>query len=456
MNALAFAIAAPLFGGLLASTVRALQVRRALRVLFGAIAVAAALNALPLLDRLSGIFLLLVSIVSFFALLFSVSIFPKIDLPDAHWASRPAYFVLLGAFWSSMLLAVTATTFIGLWIGISATTLATTFLVGFSGGKTALEAAWKYLILCSFGIAIALIGILLLGRAGLQAGLSSQLALSWTALRSVVLPAPLFKIGILLMGLGFATKAGLVPMHAWLPDAHSKAPAAISALLSGLLVSCSLYALIRVQSVASGPALASLDGTYFVLGSLSVIVAALLMLVQRDVKRFLSYSSVEHSGLVALALAMHTPLAAFAALYHVISHAFSKASAFLSIGIVQYAHRTTDVSELAALWNEGRGKLFLASLVALAGLPPFGLFFSELLIVVAAVQARQWIALSIAIAGLLLGFAALARLAIETESGHRIDGKKKASPRLALTAAGSVAFAALLCSLIPFVRVPLP
>ncbi len=458
MSLLYAAIAAPVAGAVLASAVGSQSVRRALRLLFGAAAVVLAGMALPDLDRLSAIFVIAVSVIAFFALLFSVSIFPAIERPGAHWASRPAYFMLLGAFWSSMLLCVTSPSFVGVWIGISATTLTTTFLVSFSGGKTALEAAWKYLILCSFGIAIALLGILLLARAGMDAGLSPQFGLSWQAIAAHAgsMPVPLFKVGTLLMTLGFATKAGLVPMHAWLPDAHSKAPAPISALLSGLLVSCALYAIMRVQSVTVGPAGDLLDASLLMLGSLSVIVATLLMLTQRDVKRFLSYSTVEHSGLVALALGIHTPLAAFAALYHTINHAFSKSSAFFAIGAVQRAHGTTSAGSLKGLWREGSGKLFLASLIALAGLPPFGMFFSELLIAIAAVQAHRWGVLAIALIGLLLGFAALARLAIETASGHGARDPALRSPRLAMAAVGGVAAIALLCSFVPFTRLPLP
>ena len=455
MNLTIVAIAAPFLGAALGSLSPRRIIRLWMRLSFAAIAVALACATLPQLDRLAALFVVIISIVSFLATLFSCSIFPKIELPDAHWASRPAYFMLLGAFWSSMLIVVYATSFGGIWIGISATTLATTFLVGFSGGKTALEAAWKYLILCSFGIAIALLGILLLGRAGLDGGLASAHALEWSTLAAHgrALPAPLVKVALLLMMLGFATKAGLVPMHAWLPDAHSKAPASISALLSGLLVSCAIYAIIRVQSVAYGSIASTLNATLLVLGSLSVIVGALLMLAQHDVKRFLSYSTVEHSGLVAIALGIHTPLAIFAALYHLVNHAFSKASAFLAIGAVQYAHRSTEIRQLRGLWREGRGKMFLASLVALAGLPPFGMFLSEFLIVIAAVQARQWAVLTIALLALALSFAALARLAIDTESdGHERPDLRR-SPALALTAVGSAVLIALLCVVVPFTRI---
>ncbi len=451
MIMLVVAVSAPTLGAILASLVSSLQPRRALRAFFGLVAVGAAILALPHLDRLAQLFAVMVSVLSYCALLFSISIFPKTDMPDARWATRPAYFILLGLFWSSMLVAVSATSFVGIWIGISATTLATTFLVGFSGGKTALEAAWKYLILCSFGIAFALLGMLLLGRAAMEAGVPANSALTWAALapRAASLPAPLVTVAVLVMALGFATKAGLVPMHAWLPDAHSKAPAAISALLSGLLVSCALYAIVRVQSVTTGSVAHAFDSLLLILGSLSVLGATTLMPAQRDVKRLLSYSSIEHSGFVALALGLHTPLALFAALFHLVNHAFSKSSAFLATGVIQYARGTTSIGGLKGLWNEGRGRLFLASLVALAGLPPFGMFFSELLIVIAIVQAHAWLVLAVALVAMFVGFAALARAAIETEAGNTAIREGRPSPRLALSVVTLVALGAIACAFIP-------
>jgi hydrogenase-4 component F len=319
-----------------------------------------------------------------------------------------------------MLVAATSTTFIGLWIGISATTLATTFLVGFSGGHAALEAAWKYLIICSFGIGLALIGILLLGRAGMDAHVAPAAALGWNVLAAngTRLPPALTRLALALMLLGFGTKAGLVPMHAWLPDAHSKAPAPISALLSGLLVSCALYAIVRVQLVAGATGSAFFDGMLLVLGCASVLVGGTLMLAQHDVKRLLSYSTIEHAGLIAIALGLGTPLASFAALYHIVNHAFGKAFAFLAVGIVQHERGTTTIGKLTGLWNDSAGRLFLAALIGLMGFPPFGIFCSELLIVVAAAAAHQWAALACALTGAMLGFTALARLAVETESGH--------------------------------------
>ena len=449
---IAVAVIAPFAGALFATLLYPLPLRRLARGILAAIAVALACAALPQIDRLSALFVAVISVLSLLATLYSLSIFPAAEHAATRWSTRPAYFVLLGAFWSSMLVAVTSTTFIGLWIGISATTLATTFLVGFSGGKAALEAAWKYLMLCSFGIAIALIGILLLGRAGMTAHILPSAALSWDALaaHAAQLPPELTRVALLLMLLGFGTKAGLVPMHSWLPDAHSKAPAPISALLSGLLVSCALYAIIRVQHVAGVTAPDLFNNTLLFVGALSILIAAILMLAQRDVKRLLSYSTVEHAGLAAIALGLHTPLGAFAAVYHIVNHAFTKSLAFLSVGIVQHERGTTTIGKLHGLWNDASGKFFLVALIGLMGLPPFGIFVSELLIVVAAALAQQWLALTCALVGVLVAFIALLRLAIDTESGGKFARPGVHRPIPAFFAVGCAASITLLLAAAPF------
>jgi hydrogenase-4 component F len=451
---IALAVLAPFAGALLATLIPAIAPRRFVR---GVLALAAAVLACTLLgafDRLAATLVAMISVLSLLATVFSLSIVPASEGDEVPWAATSTYFILLGAFWSSMLVAATSTTFIGLWIGISATTLATTFLVGFSGGHGALEAAWKYLMLCSFGIGIALIGILLLGRAGMDAHIAPAAALGWDVLAAngAGLPPALTRLALALMLLGFGTKAGLVPMHSWLPDAHSKAPAPISALLSGLLVSCALYAIVRVQLVAGATEPGFFDTVLLVLGSASVLIGGTLMLAQHDVKRLLSYSTIEHAGLIAIALGIGTPLALFAALYHIVNHAFGKAFAFLAVGIVQHERGTTAIGKLAGLWNDSAGRLFLAALIGLMGFPPFGLFFSELLIVVAAAAAHRWLPLACALAGALLGFVALARLAIESESGHeRLHASAPRLPRRAFVAAACAGAIALVLFAAPFV-----
>lgn len=454
---IAFAILAPLLGAIAGTIIGRRDLRRFARIVLALGAAVVAMIAAAQVDRLSAIFVFIVSSLSLLATAFSTSIVPtSAKASELRWSSKPVYFILLGAFWSSMLLAVMSGGFIGLWAGISATTLATTFLVGFSGGKAALEAAWKYLILCSFGIGIALIGILLLGRSAIDAGVAPGDALAWHALasHSAAFAPPLTRVALLLMLIGFATKAGLVPMHSWLPDAHFKAPSPVSAVLSGLLVSCALYALIRVQSVAATRDAAHLvNGALLLMGSASVLLASILMLAQRDVKRLLAYSTVEHAGLVAIALGCASPIGYFAALYHILNHAFAKTLAFLSVGIIAHKRGTTTISELQGLWRaSASGKLFIGALIALAGLPPFGLFFSELLIATACIGARQWIPLAAALLGMLVAFSALCRLAITTESGTAPKTIDTRPPRIALTVTSIVAVAALLLAFAPWVR----
>ncbi|HET9095644.1 MAG TPA: proton-conducting transporter membrane subunit, partial [Candidatus Baltobacteraceae bacterium] len=218
-----------------------------------------------------------------------------------------------------------------------------------------------------------------------------------------------------------------------------------------LLVSSALYAIMRVQGVASYAGVEAFDHALLVLGAASMLVASVLMLAQRDVKRLLSYSTVEQSGLVALALGIGTPLALFAALYHTINHAFTKSTAFFAIGLVQHQRGTTAIASLQGLWNDRSGRLLLAALAGLAGFPPFGLFVSELLIVIAAVAAHQWAALACALLALTLGFAALARLAIETECGVPTSMPRVRAPRVALAGAAATACIAVLLAAWPFV-----
>lgn len=453
MTSVAVAVAAPFAAALLSTLPPQMPFRRVIGGGLATVAAALTLFALPELDLLSGTFAAIISFLSLLATLFSVSVFPALDLDTIPWSSRRAYFVLLGAFWSSMLLAVTGTSFIALWIGISATTLATTFLVGFSGGKAALEAAWKYLMLCSFGIAIALIGLFLLGHAAIEAKIEPAVALSWTALatRGASLPPDLTRVALLLMLLGFGTKAGLVPMHSWLPDAHSKAPAPISALLSGLLVSCALYAIVRVQHVAAVTAPMLFSDVLLWLGSASVLIAATLMLAQRDIKRLLSYSTVEHAGLVAIGLGVGTPLGVFAAMYHIVTHAFTKSLAFLAVGVVQQARGTTTIGKLHGLWHQSGGQFLLVALVGLMGLPPFGICVSEFLILLAAASAHRWAVLGCASIGLLIAFVALVRLAIETESGAPPRAAERREPLPPLLVLGCVATVALALGVVPFI-----
>lgn len=428
MSVAVLAVLSPVTGALLSSLFGNVGWRRGARILFALSAAAAAFFALAQFDGLARVFGALVALLGALATIYSAGAFaPEWESADVAWSTKASYFNLLGLFWSAMTLVVFSDNFVALWVGIAITTLATTFLVGFAGDAASLEAAWKYLVLCSLGMSLALFGIVLLGRAAIDAGIAPDLALNWSALQAhgAGMNLPLVRLAMALTVMGFATKAGLAPMHAWLPDAHSKAPAPISALLSGVLVSCALYAVMRLESVSE--AAGSLDFVrtlLLCLGSASTIISGGLMLAQRDLKRLLAYSTVEHVGIIALALGFGGPLGTLAAIIHVMNHAFAKSTGFLAAGAIQAARGTTKLSALTGLWQSRNGRSLLCAAVALSGLPPFGLFASEVLTVLAGVAAHQWLALSFGIAGIALAFAALARAAINAGSGI-------APPRLA-------------------------
>jgi len=331
--------------------------------------------------------------------------------------SRPApppagsYSTLVVLFLGAMSLAVVADNLGVLWVAIEATTIATAFLVGHHRDRRALEAAWKYVVLASVGVAIALLGIVLLYAATRSAAVPT---LSWSRLDTTrpALDPSLVRVAAGLAILGFATKAGLAPMHSWLPDAHSQAPAPVSGLMSGVLLSVAFYAILRVQAIADpviGPDL--MRGMLLTAGLLSLGVAAALILQQRDLKRMLAYSSIEHMGLLALAAAVGGALALSAALLHVLGHGLAKSSTFVISGRILATEGTTSTEDIRGLLIR-RPRVaapFLVGMVALLGLPPFSLFFSEVAIVIAGVERGLTWVMAVGVFLMLVIFGGLAR-----------------------------------------------
>jgi hydrogenase-4 component F len=322
-----------------------------------------------------------------------------------------SYPTLVVAFLFAMSLAVLADNLGILWVALEATTITTAFLVGHYRTRTSLEAAWKYVVLGSVGVAIALLGIVLLYAATVQAG---QPTLSWTVLTQagIALDPGLVKMAAGLTLLGFATKAGLAPMHSWLPDAHSQAPAAVSGLMSGVLLSVAFYGILRVQAITDaviGPDL--MRNLLIAGGLLSIAEAAALILRQRDLKRMLAYSSIEHMGIIALAAAIGGPLAIGAALLHMLGHGLAKSSIFVVSGRILAVDGTTQISQLHSMLARRSGIAipFLAAMAALLGMPPFALFFTEVAIVIAGFQRGLGWVMAVAIALLLVAFVGLAR-----------------------------------------------
>ncbi len=362
--------------------------------------------------------------------------------PRSAPRTTASYPTLVSLFLGAMSLAVLADNIGVLWVAVEATTIATAFLVGHHRNRRSLEAAWKYVVLASVGVAIAFFGIVLLYAATLSAEAPT---LSWSLLDTTRPPLDpsLVRVAAALAILGFATKAGLAPMHSWLPDAHSQAPAPVSGLMSGVLLSVAFYAILRVQAIAVpviGPDL--MRGMLVTAGLLSLAVAAALILQQRDLKRMLAYSSIEHMGLLALAAAAGGVLAVSAALLHVLGHGLAKSSTFVVSGRILATEGTTSMADIRGLLTRRPGVAvpFLAGMVALLGLPPFSLFFSEVAIVVAGVQRGLTWVMAVAVALMLVLFASLARHSAalmfgeDRAAGVPVDGAAH-GPRLPLVIA---------------------
>src|SRR5436309_2712405 len=333
-------------------------------------------------DALSAFMIGIVTFVGAVAGLYSVA-YMRLEFDDNHLSQVRLFYALFQLFIFTMLLAV-ATDNLGLmWVAIEGTTLATVFLVNLHDNHTGLEAAYKYLIISSVGIALAFMGtVLVFYAASIEVG---DIGLSWTMLISIAarLNPNIVKLAFIFILIGYGTKAGLAPMHTWLPDAHSEAPAPISALMSGVLLNVGLYALMRfkaVTDITAGPAFSSNWLMRF--GLLSLGLAAAFLLSQRNYKRMLAYSSVEHTGIIALGLGFGGYWGMLGALFHMVNHALGKSMLFLLSGSILLKYRTTEIRGVRGLMKAApwTGFAFLCGILALLGLPPFGPFISEFII----------------------------------------------------------------------------
>jgi hydrogenase-4 component F len=298
------------------------------------------------------------------------------------------------------------------WVAIEATTIVSALLVGFSRTSAAIEAAWKYLILGSIGIGFALLGTLLLYASSVGVLGETSDALAWTRIRGIApaLDPSLVRLAFLFALAGYGTKAGLVPFHTWLPDAHSEAPSPVSALLSGAALAVALYALARFQLVTSaaiGPAFASTLLVAF--GLVSLGVALPFIVAQGDLKRLLAYSSIEHIGLATLALGFGGHLALLGFTLHLVSHGLAKATAFMAAGQLVAERGSRRIGRLAGSLARApaHGRALLVATLILAGLPPSAIFIAEIAILVGGVQSGWGIAAGIAAALLALAVAGL-------------------------------------------------
>ena len=388
-------------------------------------------------DALSTLLALCVSVVAALAAWLGPGMSDD-DGYDGAQARRFRIFANLFAF--TMLFAVTSNNLGFMWIAIEATTITSAMLIPLHVTKASVEASWKYILIGSIGIALAFGGTVLgyfdfvnlVGR--------HDEALNWTTLMASAphLHPQVIQLAFVFILIGYGTKAGLAPMHTWLPDAHSEAPAALSAMMSGVLLAVALYAVIRWKIVVDAAI-----GTEFTnhlligMGLLSLIVAAFSLVIQRNYKRMLAYSSIEHTGLMCVGLALG-PLGTFAAMLHLLNHTVAKSMMFFLAGRVLHRYRTTEIAAVSGLlatmpWTGG---LFAVGMLAVMGLPPFGLFMSEFALFRAGfVAGRPWL-MGLVLALLTVAFVSiighLNRMLYGASAGGVPVGERPAWPLLPL------------------------
>ncbi len=321
------------------------------------------------------------------------------------------YHSMYQLFNGTMLVALLTNNMGILWVAMEAATLTTVLLVSLYRTPASLEAAWKYFILCGVGIAQALFGTILLYFAAEKVLGAGGGALLWTELDHVKgqLEPTVLSIAFVFLLVGYGTKVGLVPLHNWLPDAHAEGPTPVSAVLSGLLLNVALYAVVRCKVLVEGSLHTSFARELMMgFGLLSVVVAALLLSRQKDVKRLFAYSSVEHMGIITFAFGMGGPVANFAALLHMTVHSLTKSAIFFTVGHAAQKTGTQMMAEIRGLITSSPmlGWGLVLGTLAILGMPPFGVFASEFLILVTAMGEQPW-ATPFLLASLGLAFAAV-------------------------------------------------
>jgi len=336
------------------------------------------------LDALSALVVLVVALVAALATIQSVT-YLRNEVDGGHLQPERVHWFYVWFHLSVLaMLVVPLLNNLGLmWVAIEATTLTTALLVGFFRRGRDLEAAWKYLMLCTVGIAFALFGIVLTFYAASHALGPGAAGLEWDRLRASAasLDPGLTRLAFVLILVGFGTKAGLAPMHTWLPDAHGQGPTPVSALLSGALLPCALYGVLRFHLLAAGAVGFTFSSDLLIgIGSLSMLVAVPFVLVQHDLKRLLAYSSVEHMGIVVLAVGIGSPLALFSAAFHLLNHALAKSTLFFAAGAIGQRYGTLRLAHLRGAIDLARipALALLLGTLAITGVPPFAPFASEL------------------------------------------------------------------------------
>jgi hydrogenase-4 component F len=321
------------------------------------------------------------------------------------------YHALYQAMMGAMNLALVANNVGLLWVGVEVATLSTVMMVGIYRTPEAVEAAWKYFILGSVGIALAFFGTILVYLAAQDVLGEGLPAMAWDRMvqSASSLDAKLLSLAFVFLLVGYGTKVGLAPFHAWLPDAHAEGPTPISAVLSGLLLNVALYALLRFKMLlAANPETLDVGAIMIVLGLVSLVFAAFMLYRRRDIKRLFAYSSIEHMGIITFAFGMGGPLANFAGLLHMTMHSLTKSAIFFAVGHIAQVKGTQRIADIRGLsvTHPVLAVGLALGVVAIAGLPPFGVFMSEFMLISSSFS-RQPLLVVILVAGILVAFGAL-------------------------------------------------
>jgi hydrogenase-4 component F len=365
-----------------------------------------------LVDDLNNVFIVLTTFVGFTTSVFSASyISHEIEIGRLSPTHLRFYHAMYQVLMFAMNLALIANNIGLMWVAIELATLTTVMMVGIYRTHEALEAAWKYFILGSVGIALALFGTILIYMAARPVIGEGLDAMVWTILvaHAADFDPALLNVAFVFLLLGYGTKVGLAPLHAWLPDAHAEGPTPISAVLSGLLLNVALYALLRFKMLLAVNPLALAPGPLMVtLGLMSLVFAAFMLYRRRDIKRMFAYSSIEHMGIITFAFGMGGPLTNFAGLLHMTMHSLTKSAIFYAVGHIAQVKGTQKIVDMGGLTvtNPVLGWGLVLGVVAIAGLPPLGIFMSEFLIVSSTFARQPLLAVPLVI-GLLIGLGAL-------------------------------------------------
>ena len=364
-------------------------------------------------DGLSALFMMITSVVALMVSLYSQG-YLRTEREEKLLTLRSEkhYYVFLNLFVAIMLSVFVVSSLGLLWIIIEATTLISTFLVGFYHNEKSTEAAWKYLIICSVGITLALIGISIIYASTVGLVTDESSALNWPVLMSIAskLDPVLMKTAMVLIIVGFGTKVGFAPMHTWLPDAHSQAPTPISALLSATLLNCALYSILRFTLISEITIPGFATTLLLIFGFLSLAVAAAFILISKDIKRMLAYSSIENMGIISIGFGLGTSMSIFAALFMVLAHSMTKPILFFVAGNIIQQYGTKEMASIKGLRKKMpfTSTMLIVGTMAIVGMPVFSVFIGEIAILYSAMDAGMWWMTAIIVMLLLIVFAGFA------------------------------------------------